>query len=345
MNTVFLAFANSTHEKLDSLQEEDEKVYDLLSRRKATFGDVDILREQYATTGRVMESLSLYQNQVQVFLYSGHAGRDRLLLEDQDANAEGIAALLRECPEIKLVILNGCSTKGQVTQLLDSGVPIVIATSSPVEDKAATRFSIGFFKSFVERSNTIGKAFDDGIAAAQVVANKRIAVSRGRAINQLDDQTPPWGISYLPQNEIYLDWRLGEAEQPEEGFEVNKLLLEASWQAIHPFLSVANKDQLSRNDRLDRIITELPHPVSEFLRRLIASRKPGEEDTFYNEPGPDRLQYLLYTYTNCIDILAITLLAQLWDEKTAGTFDELPPTLYRELEQLFDCDFRSRKNL
>ncbi len=194
MDTVFLAFANDEEDALDTLSLENEKVYSVLSRRKANLGDIDILREKDATTYSVMETLSFHQDNITVFLYSGHAGRDRLLLEDQDANAEGIAALLQECPNIKLVVLNGCSTKGQVQELLDVGIPVVIATASPVNDKSATQFSIAFFTSLIERANGINKAFQDGLAAAKTVNPNSIKSTRGIGYRNHSAEESLWGI-------------------------------------------------------------------------------------------------------------------------------------------------------
>ena len=344
MDTVFISFANSSTDKLPSLTEEDEKVNTVLSRRKMQ-GAIDLVREQYASSHRMLETLFLYQNKLSVFLYSGHAGRDRLLLEDQDANAEGIAALLQQCPNIKLVVLNGCSTKGQVQQLLDLGIPIVIATSAPVEDPAATQFSIAFFTSLAERMNSVQKAFQDGLAAAKMVSKQKIALShsslgRGTKIEEL-----PWGIFYQPENEIYLDWRLGEAEIIDEVFEPNKLLLDSIWEAIKPYLgaSAEELDTFKFNDKIDKIITELPHPLSDYLRKLIASKRQGEKDEFYNELGVNRLKYLLYTYTNCIEILCFTMLSQLWDEMGKGNLTKIHAGLQQELEKLFACNFRDRR--
>ncbi len=150
--------------------------------------------------------------------------------------------------------------------------------------------------------------------------------------------------AFKPENELYLDWRIGEKEAEDEVFEPNKLLLEATWSAIKPYINITNEKTLSGNDRLDKIITEIPHPISDFLRKLIAGKSPGDqEDVFYNELGPDRLKYLLYTYSNCIDILAVTMLAQLWDEKSKGRIQDINPALYKELDGLFSCNFKERK--
>ncbi len=346
MDTVFLAFANSNSDKLETLTEEDEKVNAVLTKRKIA-GDIDLIREQYATTNRLIDGLFMYQKKLSIFLYSGHAGRDKLIMEDQDANAEGIAALLQQCPNIKLVVLNGCSTKGQVDLLLQAKIPIVIATSAPVGDTIATRFSIAFFNSLAGRMNNIQTAFEEGIAAAKVVSNNAISTSRGVGYRKASDKKDPlWGLYYLPENEYLLEeWRLGATHIQEEVFEPNKLLLDSIWEAIKPYIqNEAVFSQFKRNDKIDKIITELPHPISDYLRKLIASKRQGEENEFYNELGVNRLKYLIYTYTNSIDILAFTMLAQLWDELSKGKQNvPIPSSLLKELESLFSCNFRDRR--
>ena len=132
MDTVFLAFANSTTEKLETLTEEDEKVNAVLSKRKVA-GDIDLIREQYATTNRIMDSLFMYQHKITVFLYSGHAGRDRLVLEDQDANAEGITAILQQCPNLKLVGIGNESILGRCNKESgNAGKPVTSSGSAVV---------------------------------------------------------------------------------------------------------------------------------------------------------------------------------------------------------------------
>ena len=101
MPTLFLAYANSESDPLAALRDEDDKVNAALSDR-ASRGDYRIVREQYATRENLTAQLPLYQQDMHLFLFSGHAGRDELLLSDGIARAEGIAQILRGCPNLKL---------------------------------------------------------------------------------------------------------------------------------------------------------------------------------------------------------------------------------------------------
>ena len=159
MNLIFSTFSNSQTAPLDTLQAEDAGVYQSLSERQAQ-GHIVIHRDALATMGSIRDYLILYRDKIVVFQYSGHAGRDRLILDDKEAFSEGIALLLARCPHLKLVVLNGCSTAGQVDLLLAHGIPMVIATSAPVNDRTATDFSIRFFKSLASNNETVQQKRD-----------------------------------------------------------------------------------------------------------------------------------------------------------------------------------------
>ena len=66
----------------------------------------------HATLGDIGYYLTLFRDRLGLFLYSGHAGRDVLLTEDGASRSGGIAHLLGQCKNLKVVILNGCSTAG-----------------------------------------------------------------------------------------------------------------------------------------------------------------------------------------------------------------------------------------
>ena len=151
MDVLFLAFANQQQQLLPTLQEEDQTLYKLLSAR-AKLQHFQLHRDSFVTTETLPSFLTLYRDKISIFLFSGHAGRDRLIFtEGQTAHASGIAAMLGQCPNLKLVFLNGCSTQGQVAMLLEHQVPVVIATSSPVSDESATFFSIRFFEALQQQ--------------------------------------------------------------------------------------------------------------------------------------------------------------------------------------------------
>lgn len=118
-NIVFLAFANRQDDPLPTLKEEENRIYRMLALREKE-GHFSVFRDSNTTQDRILEALTLHKEEIIVFHYSGHAGVDSLFLEDDPANAEGIADFLSQAPKLRLVILNGCSTKGQVKRLIST---------------------------------------------------------------------------------------------------------------------------------------------------------------------------------------------------------------------------------
>ena len=140
-----------------------------------------------------------------LFLYSGHAGGDRLLLESGDAQAAGVAALLGRCPNLKIVVLNGCSTAGQVKALIDAGVPSVIATSAPIGDETAKRFAIQFFTELSKNRRNIRESFGLALDAAQVYGKIEGKVASRGAITDDDEIKPLWGLYFNEAKAEMLD--------------------------------------------------------------------------------------------------------------------------------------------
>ncbi|MVM39367.1 hypothetical protein GO730_20310 [Spirosoma sp. HMF3257] len=168
MPTLLLAFANSDipAERLDTLTAEYEGVSSAL-RDRAGQQDFIIVSNPIAKKVSFTEDLRVHEQDICLFLFSGHAGRDRLHFEDGPGFASGIGELLKKSKNLKVVILNGCSTVGQVNLLIKLGIPIVIATSSPVGDETATKFSIALFRELSQQKVSIREAFERAISAAK----------------------------------------------------------------------------------------------------------------------------------------------------------------------------------
>ena len=123
------------------------------------------------------------------------------------------------------MILNGCSTKGQVERLIElKSDLVVISTSAPVEDKAASEFSKTFFQAFSKEYTSIKDAFDLGIAAAKTV-NNDLKETRGIYKDaSIPPETPTWDIS--SKSSASLDWKLPVKSvlPPRPNFKPNSIL-------------------------------------------------------------------------------------------------------------------------
>ena len=144
MDVIFLAFANDDNQPLSSLKDEYDGIYKTLSPNHLKQHYL-LHRDTEASIESISHYLVQFRNHIRLFLYSGHAGEHRLVLDKGDARAEGIAQLLSQCPKLKLVFLNGCSTKGQVNALLEKGIPAVMLTAHASMEVAVEGMELGAF--------------------------------------------------------------------------------------------------------------------------------------------------------------------------------------------------------
>lgn len=323
MDVICLAFANDRANPLPTLQEEDNNLNKILSPRQLKQHYI-LIRDSYASITSVTNTIAQSKDQLRIFLYSGHAGRDKLLLEGQTANAEGIAYLLGQCPNLQLVFLNGCSTKGQVYSLLQKGIPVVIATSAPIEDKKANEFSSRFFQAMNDQCS-IKEAYE--LAKGELMARYPDVQTDASNIlaepgTQAEDSL--WGIYFLPEKEISLQWKLN-ANTPtvvSENFVPNAILIDTLMESLSPYREEIKKmvDDESAGatksilDKREAILRALPHPVSEQFRKLLVDEDPGSGgQTFYNQLGEARLQQIIIIYNTMMELLGFTILADLWE--------------------------------
>lgn len=344
MDLLFLAFANSPENPLPTLKEEDDQVYSTLVRRSVQ-QHFAIHRDSATSVSKLTEYLVLFRDYITLFHFSGHAGRDALLLEKQPANATGIADLLEQCPKLKLIVLNGCSTQGQVERLLAlKNKPVVIATSAPVGDRAATQFSISFFQALGEQFLSIEEAFQAGIGAAKTVAGEELSVNRGFELPARKSDQPVWGL--FCENPSALQWKLPATpiQQLAGEGEPNEQLIGRLIELLAPHSPEVQKIkdgeesglEFSILDKREAILKALPHPVSEQLRKLLVPEPAGSKVAFYDKPGPDRLRQMVTTYQTMLELIAFIVLAQLWDALAENKEVELSAELTDLLTTFFD---------
>ena len=356
MDVLFLAFSNSQEDRLPNLEREEESVYRLLAPR-ALQQQFMLHRESYANISRIHEYLVLFRNNLSVFLYSGHAGKDKLLLDDTNALSAGIAQALGQCSKLKMVVLNGCSTKGQVQELLKQGVPLVIATSAPINDELATNFSIRFFQALKEQAS-FGEAFE--LAVAETLTQKAITVHRDITFDLTedseikDDKEPIWGIFYKEENKAVLDEKLPTQIQvptPEE-YTPNEKLIDGLIDALADYNDevafIQMKTMKGKKVKLSKkrmtILNSLPAPVADHLRKLMVP--VDDENAGYDKISLARLQQFALTYNTTMDLLVFTLLAQLWETKAKNPdIIIIPETEKKTIREFIKMEQKGRDQL
>ena len=204
---VFLAFANEQEGRryLRELPEESRQLQSILQEAEDR-GLCELVVRTNATLDLVDEVFRRHGSRVAVFHFAGHADADRLLLESASgataAHAEGLAGYLGGQGSVKLVFLNGCSTRPQVAELLRKGIDVVLATARPIDDTAARDFAVAFYGQLVA-----GRTFRDAFERARDLA-KAARGGRPRAFvrdlaafgpeDVADERGFPWDFQVRP---------------------------------------------------------------------------------------------------------------------------------------------------
>lgn len=345
MDTLLFAFANQPTAPLPTLQEEDDTLMRLLAPR-AKAQHFLLHRESFATLERLPAYLTLYRDSLAVFLYSGHAGRDRLLMTDGTAHAQGLARMLGQCPRLRLVVLNGCSTDGQVRDLLEAGVPVVVATSAPVDDRRATQFSTRFFEA-LQQQFSLREAFDMA-QAAMLTQYPDLKAEQHRSLGGFD--TPPdtatWGLFFTEKTAHHADWKLPlTAVLPTvaANFTPNLRLVEVLFKALSghndEIKRLYDQDQrkvqpVSLPTKRLKIINALPAPLAEPIRKLLVPIE--QENEGYDKVSEARVRQIAVAYNTSMELLGFTMLAQLWE----AFYQQDPPRIDEAQVQYLQFFFR-----
>lgn len=317
------AFANDSKQSLQ-LKEEERVLRKLLAAAHDQ-GQIEYLSLGAATIDDVYQTFNRFHNRIALFHYSGHAGVRFLELEDVRARSANLATLIGMQENLKLVVLNGCSTSPQVETLFSKGVKAIIATSSPVGDRKALQFSKVFYGAFAYGKN-IEQAFDTAISSLQN-ETPDLETTRGIGLQSVKDSS--WG-RYAMKDE-YLRWILPEPVKEPEGqnfFEevelsargVNSDLVhmtfegmserEASYKALWQVYQSSKSPQLF-NTLQNMMLDSLPSSLSIQLRDLFTPEGKTK--------GRLRLIEINESYLTLIKLLAAISLANLWkvrlDEK------------------------------
>lgn len=337
------------------LQEEEDSIYFSLTSGAANLFYY-LHREPYATIEKIGDYLLEYDKQVMIFHYGGHADSEKLFLGDKAAHAEGIAKMLRQHDELKLVFLNGCSTKAQVNFLLELGIPAIIATSTPVVDHRARDFATHFYKALAKGQN-LKEAFEFAAAFLEASSSRKASIFRSVGLEPAPGEDElEWGL-YI-QDDAILDWVLpqisrqqivirnaGEADFSKK-IPINEELTNKLFEALLPFSDELNfLRAAAANRRVDMrlvrraIMDALPAPVGEHIRKLFAA-DPDTLDQAMITLSYERLEQIIITYNTLVELMAFTLLSQLWETKMRVKELPLPKEFKDELAAFFKAELK-----
>jgi WD40 repeat protein len=183
-----------------------------------------VVERTNTTIDDLLDAFDAHGGEVVALHYGGHAAGYGLLLESTTghprlAHAGGLARFLGQQTGLRVVFLNGCSTRGQVRDLLAAGVPAVIATEREIEDDVAVRFASRFYRALA-RGATLGAAFDEARGAVEADRGAPGAPDASASARSIDvsgdDDGPagaefPWLLHVADGAERSRDWHLGLA--------------------------------------------------------------------------------------------------------------------------------------
>jgi hypothetical protein len=325
---LFLAFSNDADAHLDLLKAESKSVFAAL-RELDQHEFIKVHREESADLDELFSVLDSFKDQVAIFHYGGHADGMTLRLEGGAAHAGGIAGLLGEQANLKLVFLNGCATKPQVEKLLAGGVKAVIATSVPIRDDKASEFAAHFYQALANR-RTIAQAFQLAQAFLQTKYGdvKEVGIVKLRGVSGFESAEPgdtiPWGLYVKEehQDEV-LNWKLPYYKAvglPTElvqyigaSFPANVYVMSVldEMARYNPdiytqMMEVRGGESVKRDAREypEILVRNLPWPLGSQIRLL------RQQDS----PGIERIENLVSAYVRTTQLLYFILLSNLWDQ-------------------------------
>ena len=331
---IFLSFANAPEAELFFLKEESR----LLNKALQDLHDkkhIEVYRDESSQVKDIYDSFVRHKNRVCIYHYGGHANGTHLKLEAGDGDASGLATLIGEQKNLKLVFLNGCSTKAQVETLMNAGVKAIIATSKSIGDQKAVEFSQQFYEALAKKSS-IGQAFK--IASSLLTTRygsganqtyRDIVVNFSDLLNGKESKSGklPWGL-YIKEafRKDILNWKLPYYQKIglpkemifyiKEHFKANRYLIR-----VLSDLCKFNPDIYSNmieqrggktikkdpREYPDLIIKNFPWPIGSQIRSL------WYED--YKKANLQRLKHLVSTYIISSQVIYYILLSNLWENK------------------------------
>lgn len=128
-----------------------------------------------------------------IFHFAGHAGGASIELNDEFSPEMNFTdmkvfsqVIAKDASGLRLVFLNGCSTKEQSVYLRNQGVPAVISTTLPLDDVYALKFARRFYELFFknERNLSLKEAFERALQSFNSLENMQFFTETGGLKNE-----------------------------------------------------------------------------------------------------------------------------------------------------------------
>ncbi|MFN8346711.1 MAG: CHAT domain-containing protein [Spirosomataceae bacterium] len=350
--TVLIFYANSPEQAvLPKLAEEGNNIQYLLngSSRK----NFNVVPVSEAKTENVIKEINSPNKKVEVIHFAGHANYSQLLFGDISANGNTLAQKLKYLQTVRLVFINGCKSKGQITFFHEADIPFVIATSRAVGDEVAAWFASTFYF-YLGRGDDVKKAFDQTYLDAEL-QHKPINFAANRGIGLLqeieNEAAVPWGLYIKPgsESENYtLPFEASAGENPtsiDHTAFLNELIFALGdiksryYKEVKTLSESLNKGgNVNKATKITTLLKLLPFTFGIRIRQIIAEVANRPKSYYYELMD----NYALF-FDTLLHHIASILMARLWDQKDTA-FIFLPDSLEKISNfwktNLLDCSSR-----
>lgn len=155
---VLMFFADTSDAPLPALQTERTKLYSALTEHNEK--QYLLILHFAADPDLVLTELSRYRERVVIVHFSGHAKskNEELQMDNGSIFNIGLSQKLGECPALRLVFLNACSTQSFVKQLVKEGIPAILATLTEVSDQKSAEVA-GRFYNYLGRRYSLTNSY------------------------------------------------------------------------------------------------------------------------------------------------------------------------------------------
>lgn len=322
---ILLTFANQQNAHLANLKKESSLIEQALAKI-VDQGAVRLWRDESTQVKDLIGAFNRFDGDITIFHYGGHAQASGLEFEDQEGLLEGVAQHLSQQKQLKLVFLNGCSTKALVERILQLGASAVIGTYSPVEDEKATVFA-GYFYDKLANLGNIKQAFEYASNCLKLIYKDLppievhpVQLSRGIQSRE-ETQIFPWGLFYNEEQAKVLEWtlpspriKLSRSQFAGIQYEVNDFfspILE-EMAAYVPKIRAEFDEIEDERQTFEMIIKNFPWNIGSQFGLLVTEKELNEK----------RIEQILSTYMACGQWLYFVPLSQLWQARMEEKIQE-----------------------
>ncbi len=263
---ILLLFANPKGDLSNIKKELNDIVASLRYAKAKKICDFDTPFENEAFSTIVDYTSGIEEYSASIFHFSGHANEQSLLLTEDASSVKAVCDLLKKIGT-KMAFLNGCCTKGFISNLFkDTDVTVAIATYNKVQDPVAAQLADMFYKQFT-RGNNMETIFRNMRSSFE----KHVLHREG--FDMRDLQLP--AAAFPDENKAAFQWGLFYKNPNYSNITVDNLMTKGPGDIakINQKIKDVTKKLVAAQEELTDLEADLRRSPSEPRRRSVTSKK------------------------------------------------------------------------